>query len=694
MLSETLRSTTSKAADPKDEREIMLNIINKNANTLREFFASKLVKDHFDALLKTFGFTLAVYFTSDASPDVLRCASAYCDRLHRASTKWQRRCAAECATMVADSLAKGAPSVFTCYAKLTNFVAPVMLGKEQVTILGRGAFSSPQEYSEYVDLLKSRDSSDIPLAEPPVFVSKKLAWNVANYVIQTVKNLFDVAQDVSAMRTKIETIKKAFGQWDESVDDETEDHYKFLAEKLFILFDLSCVTVLTLDRSQGRYTSRTSLQRRKAKSLVQSIGENDSIVKSLLSGEPFVRYRVPSASLQHGLRTWYFFPIFIKGILDSILALSEGSLKEDDLLILSELCKHTAFLTENRRLQRDLNKKVYRYAYASSLPEEIAVSHDYRAALQTILDRSAELLTAQKGSLMLVDQITNMLLLEARKGTENGIPEKLTISKGEGIAGKVAALGEPLLVTNVEEDPRFRQKNRKSYKTSSFVCVPIKIEDRVIGVLNLSDKTTGEVFNDEDLKLVQTFATHAAIVLDRNTLYVQTEELKRLSITDPLTGLLNRRYLQDRLEEELTRSERYERNLCVLMIDLDGFKFVNDTFGHLTGDEILKIAADVILQSVRTIDVVSRFGGDEFIVILPETGIELASNIAARLNSDLEKKLTSALESIGCSDKCITASIGIVTYPQHGRTSDELLANADKAMYQAKLDGKNRYKVL
>jgi diguanylate cyclase (GGDEF)-like protein len=289
--------------------------------------------------------------------------------------------------------------------------------------------------------------------------------------------------------------------------------------------------------------------------------------------------------------------------------------------------------------------------------------------------------------------VTETLLVEVKKGMGDTVPEKLAIPKGEGIAGKVAVFGEPFLVKNLEEDPRFKQKNRQHYKTPSFVSVPLKIEERIIGVLNLSDKTTGEVFDDEDLKLMQTFATHAAIILDRKSLYSQTEELKRLSITDPLTGLLNRRYLQDRLEEELARSKRYGRNMCLLMMDLDGFKFYNDTYGHPAGDRILKRVADVIMRSVRTMDVVSRYGGDEFIIILPETDLMLAVKIAERLNNDIAKEALPAENGIAKPERSITASIGIVSYPQHGETTAQLLENVDKAMYCAKHEGKNKSRV-
>ncbi len=140
------------------------------------------------------------------------------------------------------------------------------------------------------------------------------------------------------------------------------------------------------------------------------------------------------------------------------------------------------------------------------------------------------------------------LLVEAKKGNIEEVTEKLRINRGEGIAGRVAELGEAILVENLEDDPRVMQKNRQHYKTRSFVSVPLKIDDRIIGVLNLSDKMSGEVFDEEDLKLIQSFATHAAIVMERNVFYHRSEELKKLTITDSLTGLLNRRYLYETAE--------------------------------------------------------------------------------------------------------------------------------------------------
>jgi diguanylate cyclase (GGDEF)-like protein len=313
-------------------------------------------------------------------------------------------------------------------------------------------------------------------------------------------------------------------------------------------------------------------------------------------------------------------------------------------------------------------------------------TQNYGTLLQMILDKSAELLKAEQGSLMMLDEKTDALLLEAKKGIVQGMPDKISIRRGEGIAGRVAQQGEPILVQNLESDPRIRQKNRQHYKTRSFA-------DRVIGVLNLSDKTTGEVFDEEDLRLIQSFATQAAVVMERNEYYNKSEELKKLTITDSLTGLLNRRYLLERLKDEVARSERHVHPLALLMLDLDGFKHCNDTRGHLFGDRILKTVAEVLLATVRSMDVVARFGGDEFLVILPETSDFIAIAIAERLRNNIASKALLMEAGAVPGPDLLTASIGIACYPEHGETVEHLLEHVDNALYRAKHKGKNRIEV-
>jgi diguanylate cyclase (GGDEF)-like protein len=368
--------------------------------------------------------------------------------------------------------------------------------------------------------------------------------------------------------------------------------------------------------------------------------------------------------------------------LEAVLRIEDRALDESEIQIITGFCRQATLSIENHRLRHDLYKKFDRFAAILDLTSDVARIQNEKPLLQIILDKSAELLKAEQGSLMVLDREANVLLIEAKKGMVSTVTGAVKISRGQGIAGKVAERGEPMLVENLEKDPRVKQKNRKHYKTRSFLSVPLKIDDRIIGVLNLSDKDTGEAFNEEDLKLIQSFATQAALLMERDIFINKTEHLKKLTITDDLTGLLNRRYLYERLKDELARSERHGHHLSLLMLDLDGFKTCNDSYGHLVGDQMLKHVADTLLNTVRSMDVVARYGGDEFMVILPETGQSVALEIAERLRNGADP------------DACaLTTSIGIACYPEHGKTNELLLKNVDAALYRAKKKGKNSIEV-
>ena len=249
-----------------------------------------------------------------------------------------------------------------------------------------------------------------------------------------------------------------------------------------------------------------------------------------------------------------------------------------------------------------------------------------------------------------------------------------------------------MLVENIELDPRIGKKNRAHYKTSSFVSVPLKIENHVVGVMNFADKATGVFFDDVDLRLAQTCASHAAIVLDRKELCDNTAKLKRQAITDHLSGLLNRGGILGRLREELSRSHRFAKTMSLVMLDIDGFKKINDMHGHATGDRVLRRVSEIILGAVRSIDISGRYGGDEFLVLLPETDMFFATHMAERVRSDIAQTDLSQ-ELPDRIVKNITVSIGIATYPSHGTSPEVLIDHADEALYRAKANGRNRVSV-
>ena len=140
------------------------------------------------------------------------------------------------------------------------------------------------------------------------------------------------------------------------------------------------------------------------------------------------------------------------------------------------------------------------------------------------------------------------------------------------------------------------------------MSILLKINNRKIGVLNITDKSNREAFNEDDLKLLESIASHASVALDRTDFYMKSEDLRKISITDSLTDLYNRRFFQERMVEEIERARRHSLSFSLIMLDIDNFKNYNDTYGHLAGDEALRLVSVAIKNSVRNIDRVARYG--------------------------------------------------------------------------------------
>ncbi|MBI5559999.1 MAG: diguanylate cyclase [Deltaproteobacteria bacterium] len=304
-----------------------------------------------------------------------------------------------------------------------------------------------------------------------------------------------------------------------------------------------------------------------------------------------------------------------------------------------------------------------------------------------VLSESTALVGAEQGSIMVLDKASASLVVKAAKGAKKKVIENIRVKVGQGIAGSIAEKGSPLFVTDIEAEMPSR-KNRPGYKTRSFMAIPLKMGSKVIGVLNITDKITGEVFSKEDLRFLLFLSNYASIVIERDTCQNLNEELRVLSVTDSLTGILNRRYFQEKLIEEVERAKRYNEYFTLFMIDIDDFKVFNDRYGHLAGDEMLKSVANAIKGAIRSIDAVARYGGEEFTVILPYTRKKDAFIIAERVRKGVEQvKLPP--ESFSASER-VTISIGVAEFPQDARNVEELVFNADRTMYFAKTMGKNR----
>jgi diguanylate cyclase (GGDEF)-like protein len=258
-------------------------------------------------------------------------------------------------------------------------------------------------------------------------------------------------------------------------------------------------------------------------------------------------------------------------------------------------------------------------------------------------------------------------------------PESLpaAIGVGEGIVGRVATTGEPAFITDVTQEPDYLPVRND---VTSAICVPVGGGDRLVGVLHV-EGTAERPLTEHDLHLLQSFAEYAGILLNNARLF---EQMQTLASRDPMTDLPNQRELQLRLREEIAHADRHQRPLALLIIDLDQFKQINDQFGHLAGDELLRAIAARLSERLRQGDLLARYAGDEFVVILPETNRAAANRIAERLIEHVCERpfpLRNGVQAV------IELSIGLASYPDDATTPTELIQHADDAMYRAKRSG-------
>jgi diguanylate cyclase (GGDEF)-like protein len=319
---------------------------------------------------------------------------------------------------------------------------------------------------------------------------------------------------------------------------------------------------------------------------------------------------------------------------------------------------------------------------------ELSLLETREALYRSIVEMSCALIQASRGSLMLIDDSDEQLHIVSAKGINLEVARSLPIRLGEGISGRVARSGLFLLVSDIEKDCRIASANRPRFKTKSFISLPMKVKNRIIGVLNLADKETGHIFSEYDLKHLHLLADHAAQMIDRTDFLERAKKLEELAARDPLTGLYNRRLLEARFHEEINRCSRLKQSLTILMVDLDHFKTYNDLCGHIAGDHALQKVADLLKKSAREMDIVTRYGGEEFCLLLPNTSHDEALFVAERIRRSIENHAFSG--ETGMPQKRLTTSIGIASFPKDGERFETLINAADIALYQAKSKGRNR----
>lgn len=331
-------------------------------------------------------------------------------------------------------------------------------------------------------------------------------------------------------------------------------------------------------------------------------------------------------------------------------------------------------------LMDELTSRLRQLKTFSEIGKALTSSLDLKEIIAAVMEQIRGLLKPTNWSLLLLDEEKEELRFEIAVGEGADRIKDLKLKLGEGIAGWVAKEGRPLLIADVSKDPRFSKKadELSRFETKSIVCVPLRARGKSIGVIELLNAVENESFGEEDLLLLTTLADYAAIAIENALLF---DRVQLLTITDDLTHLYNSRYMHRFLDYELARVSRYESHLSMLFMDLDYFKDVNDRYGHISGSKLLAEVAQVILKNIRNVDVACRYGGDEFVVLMPETPKTRAMNAAKKIKNVIRETVFLKDAGTNCH---ITISIGVASFPEDAKNKVDLIHLADKAMYSVK----------
>jgi diguanylate cyclase (GGDEF)-like protein len=332
-------------------------------------------------------------------------------------------------------------------------------------------------------------------------------------------------------------------------------------------------------------------------------------------------------------------------------------------------------------LLRELKRMVDELAALNEIGKALTSSLDISEVMNLILAKVSGLLKPSNWSLLLLDPQTGELYFQAARGPGSDKLIGLRLSPGEGIAGHVARTAQPLRVDDVRTDARFaaRFDEKSSFHSRSILCVPLVAKGTVLGVVELVNGAQHGPFSDEDLRTLSTVGEFASIAIENARNFTKVQEL---TIIDDHTGLYNSRHLRRQLEQECVRATRFGHPVSVIFFDLDRFKRVNDTRGHQSGSRVLFEIGELLHRTLRATDVAVRYGGDEFVVLLPETSRDQALEVARRLRDEVAAAVFLGHEASGAVR--LTASFGVATFPDDGSTPDELIGRADEAMYRVK----------
>ena len=576
--------------------------------------------------------------------------NSICENLY-SSEEFAPRCAEFCGRAFQIANEAGNSVAYQCYAGLDCLAVPLKAGKPLVAIVGR-TFTKAENYRKAAERAVAGDWNSFPPSkffENVLIGSAKVLETAARAleklgddVLEKEKRRRGEEEIKSGEAAKSDDLTKMIAQFHErktppessisesptnkANDDAAEETaaWRSLFGSLFDLgYPAACRAIVEFLSRRYAFSSAAWLERRgnsfesvfatgtlEGREFKINLPANDKLLFDALESELALDLRERAKTGESvKSQTLSLFPVSIGGEVQSALLVADSLAENYVRQRISRFCRTVAAELEILRLREELKRR----ARLSNAVEKFNASlenldrEDFWANLTRF---SAELMQAERGSILVFDEKSDVLTVKAAIGAT---ADSIT-NKSENIGARVARIvlqnGKPIVVGDVGKIGLKPPPSDWKYKTNSFISYPFTIGERRVGVLNVTDKADGLAYGEYDLELLNAIAPQVAVLIDRAALKSKAGEFEQLSVTDALTGLLNRRYLEERLAEEIKRSNRYGYPMSFLMIDVDNFKSYNDAFGHAEGDKALKIVAECFRETLRGADVAARYGGE------------------------------------------------------------------------------------
>lgn len=334
--------------------------------------------------------------------------------------------------------------------------------------------------------------------------------------------------------------------------------------------------------------------------------------------------------------------------------------------------------------KKELDRRLLELYALYNISKVLNTTFETEQLLLRLVSDISKNLDIQKVIIMLLDDSSGELYAASFTDPEKEILKDFRRKVGEGFYGLVAQTGQGRLIKDVDEEIGLPKEDILSPDIRSIISVPFGRRDKILGLLcALKDKPG--MFEWHDLELFRAVAENVAVALENARLY---QETKMMAITDGLTGLYNHRFFREQLSIEMEKAGRYNHAMSLIILDIDHFKHYNDAHGHPMGDELLKKLAELLLNSIRESDIACRYGGEEFVLILPETAKDAALALGGRVRKAISEHPFPFRETQPLGT--LSVSMGVSTFPVDSKERDGLIRKADDALYRAKNEGRNR----